>query len=114
MNDLISRSELIEEIKNIEVKIDYDALNKLVEDSKDEDTLETIIKYVMWQTSEIAMQHIENAPTIEAVPVVRGEWMEAIGENYWFDYTCSICGELEEFEYNFCPNCGADMRKKVE
>lgn len=53
---------------------------------------------------------IAKLPTVEAKPVVHGEWMEAIGENYWFDYTCSICGELEEFEYNFCPNCGADMR----
>ena len=25
-------------------------------------------------------------------------------------YKCSECGEHSEYEENFCPNCGADMR----
>lgn len=51
-----------------------------------------------------------NVPTVEAKPVAHGEWIESKGVNYWFAHTCSICGEFEDFEYNFCPNCGADMR----
>lgn len=61
---------------------------------------------------------IDDAPTIEAVPVVHGEW---IGD------TCSACNmrwdenmvdNADDWGYfdpmpDFCPNCGADMRKKV-
>lgn len=25
-------------------------------------------------------------------------------------YCCSNCGCIKNFDYNFCPNCGADMR----
>lgn len=57
-------------------------------------------------------------PTIEARPVVRGEWVhDSIGfSDFW---TCSACHEAWFFDYdpvrestrvNFCPNCGADMR----
>ena len=115
MSDLISRSALIEELKNIEVTIDYEALKKLVNVAKDEDVLETIIKYVMWQSSEISMQHIETQPTVEEREVVHGEW-----EYHWFDSICSVCGYINKADgvtrirndHNFCPNCGADMRGK--
>lgn len=50
----------------------------------------------------------------------KGEWIEA--QEYLFDnvYTCSACGSefvLEagtpkDNEYNYCPNCGADMREE--
>ena len=82
---------------------------------------------------------IEDAPTIDAVPVVRGEWIEIeqpgwsrSGYNATARIKCSECDE-EAFNYsntyrehngstteyrwiktNFCPNCGADMRKKVK
>lgn len=62
---------------------------------------------------------IKNAPTVGAAQVVRGEWK--IGSKP----RCSVCGKAALREYdrddwlsyvpsNFCPNCGADMRKKVE
>ena len=58
---------------------------------------------------------IVDAPTVEAVPVVRGEWERTrlAGE-----YLCSNCQSIEyasrttmaEKLFPFCPNCGADMR----
>lgn len=75
---------------------------------------------------EVMIAIVENLPTVEAQPVVHGEWVmikdmranaNAIG--------CSICGSMEYVRNdallnitsvnmnNFCPNCGADMRKKV-
>ena len=71
------------------------------------------------ETCETAFDVIENAPTVEAIPVVHGEWK--IGSKP----RCSVCGKSALREYdlndwlsyvpsNFCPNCGADMRKKVE
>ena len=49
-------------------------------------------------------------PTIDAEPVRRGRW---VGVSPMVDsLECSICGWNilgEEFETNYCPNCGAKM-----
>lgn len=46
----------------------------------------------------------------------RGEWIKwdfktfgAFGD---WEYKCSNCEKVYGGEYNFCPNCGADMRGK--
>lgn len=49
--------------------------------------------------------------TLDVRPVVRGEWHE-----YDDDYgkiCCSVCEEDAPCDYpwNYCPNCGADMRE---
>ena len=48
-----------------------------------------------------------DCPLPDVVERVHGEWINGIT-----GYTCSACGE-QEFtnRFNFCPNCGADMRK---
>lgn len=48
-------------------------------------------------------------------PVVRGRWSE---KPYLLGTTnvCSVCGEnygMPHRKYNFCPNCGADMREET-
>ena len=55
---------------------------------------------------------IEAAPTVDAVEVVHGRWIEQ--EKYTFGtmYDCSICGTriLDNWHsWNYCPNCGAKM-----
>jgi hypothetical protein len=58
---------------------------------------------------------INNAPTVEAKPVVHGKW------NIGSKPRCSVCGKSALREYDrddwlsyvpsdFCPHCGADMR----
>lgn len=73
-----------------------------------------------------AARAIEAEPPADVKPVVRGEWISK-GENAfeWCDYKCSVCGQAPDyFVYgteewgcgelpNFCPNCGADMRKEA-
>lgn len=59
---------------------------------------------------------IDHAPTIEARPVVRGEWIEkphtdGFGGHY-FLYHCSRCDTPYAKKRNFCNECGADMRTK--
>ena len=42
-----------------------------------------------------------------------GEWIntgEAIGDD--IEVKCSLCGEELYWLANFCPNCGASMRKE--
>lgn len=64
----------------------------------------------------------EDAPTVDAVEVVHGEW--EITEDDYFDLVemkCSVCGESYGFEdyedcipknYHYCPNCGAKMDRE--
>lgn len=57
----------------------------------------------------VLVDDIDNAPTIEAKPVIHAHWLPGPGE--WKE--CSHCHE-EEFlpdlqHSNYCPNCGATM-----
>lgn len=62
---------------------------------------------------------IEIAPAADVRPVIRGKWKkhyadhEAFGERPFCRY-CSVCNAITVFPYNFCPNCGADMRPKED
>ena len=51
---------------------------------------------------------IENAPAVDAAPVVRGEWIELHEENGHEVGTCSHCRHVRIVD-NYCPNCGALM-----
>lgn len=59
---------------------------------------------------------IDHAPTIDAVPVVHGRWIDSMCR----DWRCSECSEkinkvrnVDGYCYddkpNYCPNCGARM-----
>ena len=62
------------------------------------------------------VEEILNAPTIDAAPVVHGEWIHSRTQSEFAVSKCSICGK-EQFSIshvvaggNYCPNCGAKMR----
>ena len=71
----------------------------------------------------VTVEEINEAPTVEAVPVVHGEWILVSTNQPCDSYKCNKCGivlslwatDMKGMNYyrNFCPNCGADMRKKV-
>ena len=68
------------------------------------------------------MKHLDNAPTVDAVPVRHGRWVR-IGikgrKGLPIYPCCSVCGIVSaafrsEWEglrgpWKFCPNCGAKM-----
>lgn len=60
---------------------------------------------------------IHNAPTVEAVPVVHGEWVPVPSSDMATGkaYECSNCKKMRygAFLPPFCQMCGADMRKKA-
>ena len=62
------------------------------------------------------LEMIDNAPTVKTRPLVYGYVKTIVGNMGVMHQECSVCGEVLEWkEYpNFCPNCGADIRKKVE
>lgn len=42
-------------------------------------------------------------------PVVSGEWLFDDFDGDGLDYQCSHCKLHSRNDYDFCPNCGADM-----
>ena len=58
-------------------------------------------------------------PTKNVKPIVYGEW-ELVDDTFdeIKDYKCNLCGQLCAMSIykmmNFCPNCGATMKKKSE
>lgn len=111
MSDLISRKALI----GILTKYKFGAIKS---ESEREYTKETVLNFVKEQS------------TVEAVPVVYGEWKNMAEHNDHLHCKCSICGfttenyqaiknwgissdDYLEYKWNFCPKCGTRMRKKV-
>jgi hypothetical protein len=60
---------------------------------------------------------IKNAPAADVVERKRGEWVQIGYDDLMDRITCSCCKEYFSIidncteEFNFCPNCGADMRE---
>ena len=55
---------------------------------------------------------IEDAPTVDAVPVVYGRWEKRkaiVFDDEMIGYRCSVCNTTWDAETNYCPNCGAKM-----
>ena len=115
MSDLISRSTLLEAMENLR------------KDNRHSDA-----KSRAQHNSEITacIKRVVEQPTIEAVPVVYGEWKNMAEHNDHLHCKCSICGfttenyqaiknwgissdDYLEYKWNFCPKCGTRMRKKV-
>ena len=54
---------------------------------------------------------IDMMPTVDAVPVRHGQWIDrngAIVAPFWERYECSECGVMSG-NNKYCPNCGARM-----
>lgn len=62
---------------------------------------------------------IDHQPTVDAVPVVHGRWVEKQEPIPWCEddvdvfTVCSICNSRSIGESNYCPNCGAKMDLEV-
>ena len=52
---------------------------------------------------------IDEQPTADVRENVRGEWIDR-GKDMMLRWQCSECGRRDTHIYNFCPDCGADMR----
>ena len=59
----------------------------------------------------IPVYHVEQLPSVQPK---HGKWIDKSGgiDGAW-NY-CSVCGEQAIDLYDFCPNCGADMRGETE
>ena len=81
--------------------IDADKLKPKTERWLEMDDYDHEREYCM---SYYPLSEIDNAPTEEVQPIVRGKW------EWNGDYICSECGGISSrTKYPFCPNCGAKM-----
>lgn len=67
-----------------------------------------------WYKGRNIRHVIDNAPTVDAVPVVHGRWSDAgfgeLPKHAPYGWACSACGGISfNNEYIYCPNCGAKM-----
>lgn len=64
------------------------------------------------KSEECMRERLLNLETIDVREVKRGRW---ITKPYMMGNTqyCSCCDENYGRKYNYCPNCGADMREKI-
>ena len=84
------------------------------------------LKDALYEADAITMKGvaiINQFPAADVAPVVHGEWI-LVGTNE-HDYEtsveekCSLCGRYvyrydTQPQDNYCPNCGADMRRESE
>lgn len=85
-----------------------------------EKAIENVLDQMKHSTSENAMrERLLNLVAADVRPVVRGRWID---DKVAFYLGCSECGCYLEYavdtfldngdHYNYCPNCGADMREE--
>ncbi len=81
----------------------YIDADKLIEDVRRKRGLHEIIKGVIYS-------FLHDAPTADVVEVKHGEWK--VDETHDYEPYCSLCGHepIAGEKYNYCPDCGADMR----
>jgi len=90
--------------------IDADALEKFLKRLRRELPKESRDFFTRDEMILNFQQYVHMQPTIDAVPVVRGEWIK---DNRVYGY-CSHCGHFQDVVKfsKYCPNCGAKMEVK--
>lgn len=59
----------------------------------------------------VYIDDIKNIPASDVAPVRYGRWEVEAGMNFFKERNCPVCKKrIESNFWNFCPNCGADMR----
>ena len=93
----------------------------------DADEMKSIksIQSANFNSIESIREWIDAQPTADVRENVKGEWIEDNSREKSMMWRCSVCGRIAYYPtigkrksykkhcgYNFCPNCGADMRLK--
>ena len=99
MSDLISRKALLETINEHE-----QGWRKHSEQGE-------LTSYAVGLGLRIAMEAIYEQPTVDAAPVVHGEWKPTGNMEEWYceEHICSMCSGIMIGTAAFCPDCGAKM-----
>ena len=82
---------------------------------KREDTVKAVderIRQIGFEENPLVLsirQTVREIPAADVREVRHGKWL---WDGYVYDepYVCNCCSTRMDYESNFCPNCGADMR----
>lgn len=96
--------------RQIEDVIKSQRYDELVTCEKEFPTVADVLATVVDELRGKALNGFELCPTADVRENVHGEWAKIC----WKAFRCSECKKVSEYYTNFCPNCGADMRKEVE
>lgn len=69
--------------------------------------------YAWWnnEDKETFDEIVDAQPTADVRENVKGKWLQDKHDEAGYGYfDCSVCGADFYDVYDFCPNCGADMR----
>lgn len=84
-----------------------------VKNMSNEEAIKNIVAYIYFNIEDIP-EEVGKAFDV-AITVLKerpqGEWIDK-GEDMMIRWKCSECGRNDNHIYNFCPNCGADMRQE--
>ena len=62
---------------------------------------------------KLCRDDVENAPTVDAVPIVHSRWVEDYDrKNHWHCEACGLTVGIIRLQAKFCLNCGAKMDKE--
>ena len=103
MNDLIDRQAAIDALADM-----YHTAERWGEEATD-----AVIKAIAdtCMASIIVMKlRIENLPSVQPERKM-GQWVD---DGFVGQYRCSECDYNSVDEFNYCPDCGADMRGKQD
>lgn len=88
--------------------IDAEALSELLVKTYEKAPTEKALLFVA-----LLLKNNEQVPTIDIPIRYKGEWIEreqkTMGAVISYN-VCSYCNMKQSIKWNFCPNCGADMR----
>ena len=79
----------------------------------------TVFKTFYGKSLRIMLEALAEEHAADVRPVVHGEWGVSLNPCFSpFDgsgeyrYRCNQCRHIQDYESNFCPNCGAEMREE--
>lgn len=79
---------------------------------------EDALKAMEWKwAGKAAFDAVKAIPSADVVERKKGKWVKGVSENgATTALFCSVCHYENKhwYEWNFCPNCGADMRERKD
>lgn len=117
-NDLISRKALIEAVEDL---YEYAELDEVLDVIKNAPTVTPTIQLKDITDEDVARfamiwQRATSKGLILEPERPHGKWVEGL-HSYFSTLDCSLCGyskPASHYIFNYCPNCGADMRTEGE
>lgn len=99
--------------------ISLDAVTKKIEDEikacplpdPEDPPSEVFVKRTIPKLLQDVIDYLKKQPTVEAVEVVHGRWVNPYTNRYGHPcHCCSECGFKASYQdKNYCPQCGAKM-----